>query len=173
MTEQPARPFHDRRYVRGHRTDEAGKVCHIRTSTAHNEPWLARPDCANVFVESLLKWRSQLDFKLFGFVVMPEHVHILLMPTETAGLRKIVMNLKRQSAWDINRLLGRSGRFWRGEFFDHWMRNKGQAARTVEYLHSNPVRRELVKSPEDYQYSSWHAWHRPEECSYHLDLDWW
>jgi REP element-mobilizing transposase RayT len=173
MAERTGLPFHDRRHVRGHRTDEPGRIYHLRASTVRNQPWLARPDCAETLIECLLEWRSELDFKLFAFVVMPEHVHMLCMPTETAGLRSIVMNVKRDSAWQINRLLRRSGRFWRGEFFDHWMRTKAQAARTVEYIHENPVRRGLVKRPEDYPYSSWHAWYRPQDCSYRLDLDWW
>jgi REP element-mobilizing transposase RayT len=173
MVEEPAHPLHSRRHVRGYRVDEPGRIYHIRTSTEDNEPWLALPGCAEVFIESLLKWRSRLDFQLFAFVVMPEHVHVLCMPTETASLRRIVMDVKRHSGWRINQLLGRSGRFWREEFFDHWMRKKSQAARTVEYLHNNPVRRELAKGPEDYPHSSWHAWYRPQECSYQLDLDWW
>jgi len=173
MSGPDERPFSERRHVRGHRVDEAGRIYHVRASTLGNQPWLARPDCAETLIECLLKWRSKLEFKLFAFVVMPEHTHILLMPTEAAGLRAIVMNLKRDSSWRISQLFASRGHLWRAEFFDHWMRTKDQAARAVEYIHENPVRRCLVKKAEEYPYSSWRAWNCPQECRYRLDLDWW
>jgi putative transposase len=102
---------------------------------------------------------------------MPEHVHIVLMPTEVAGLSKILMNLKRHSAWLLNRRLHRKGGFWLDDFFDHWARDRKQVAESIEYLHNNPVRRGLVSKPEEYPYSSYLAWEQPENSRYQVDRE--
>jgi len=171
MADKAKHKYEHLRHVRGDRQDLRWTVFHIRANTIDQQPWLAREDCAAIFVEELFRLRKKYAFGLFAFVIMPEHVHLVLMPTEVAGISKIMMSLKRCSAWKINQRLGRKGRLWRKEFFDHWARKPKQIAEAIQYLHSNPVRRGLVRNPEDYPYSSCLAWKSPEKSPYKIDRD--
>jgi REP element-mobilizing transposase RayT len=94
-------------------------------------------------------------YELHAAVVMPEHVHLLLTPLRDErgwpyGLPSILKSLKGTSARSVNRLSGSSGPVWQEESFDHVPRSQESFEDKVEYIRQNPVRRGLVKTPEDY-----------------------
>ena len=94
-------------------------------------------------------------YKLLEYVVMPNHVHLLvypqLDPTESLHL------LKGITARYANRILARTGwPFWQDETFDHWVRHVGQLAKIREYIASDPVRCGLAARAQDYPWSSAH-----------------
>jgi REP element-mobilizing transposase RayT len=95
--------------------------------------------------------------KLSAWVVMPNHVHVLLFPYEE--LSHVMLVIKSASARRANPLLERSGqRFWQDESFDHWVRDGHQRRRIIRYIEANPVTAGLVVAPEDWRWSS--AWAR-------------
>ena len=94
---------------------------------------------------------------LHGVVVMPDHVHLLLTPLRNAegemfSLQEILHGLKGASARSINLLRGRSGPVWQDESFDHVLRSDESLKQKLEYIRQNPVRKGLVKEPEDYRW---------------------
>ena len=92
-------------------------------------------------------------YQLHAYVVMPNHVHILLDPY--VPLAKISGPLKGVAACDINARLGRTGKpLWQDESFDHWIRNSAEFERIRHYIEWNPVRAGLVARPEDWKWSS-------------------
>jgi len=118
--------------------------------------WLRHPRVARSVVRCLRYGAEKLNFyKLYAFVVMPNHVHVLLEPK--VPLARITHGIKGVSARLANRILGRSGRpFWQDESFDRWLRDEAEFRRTVRYIENNPVRAGLVQNPEDWPWSS--AW---------------
>ncbi len=96
-------------------------------------------------------------YELHAAVVMPEHVHLLLSPLRDNqgwpySLPQILKLLKGTSARSINKLLHSSGPVWQEESFDHVLRSHESFDQKREYIRQNPVRRGLVKKPEDYQW---------------------
>jgi REP element-mobilizing transposase RayT len=92
-------------------------------------------------------------YELYAFVIMPNHVHILLEPR--APLAKITNVLKGVAARDANATLGRKGKpFWQDESFDHWVRNSAEFERIRHYIEWNPVNAKLASKPEDWKWSS-------------------
>jgi putative transposase len=94
-------------------------------------------------------------FHLHAGVVMPEHVHLLLTPLRDANgnvfcLRDILKGIKGASARRVNQLLDRSGPVWQEESFDRVVRSWESLQQKIEYIRRNPVRRGLVKTPEEY-----------------------
>ncbi len=95
--------------------------------------------------------------KLHGVVVMPDHVHLLLTPLRNAegemfSLQDILHGLKGASARSVNLLMGSSGPVWQDESFDHVLRSDESLKQKLEYIRQNPVRKGLVKEPEDYKW---------------------
>jgi REP element-mobilizing transposase RayT len=87
---------------------------------------------------------------------MPDHVHLIFSPlinhdrTEVWSLPKIMDAIKGASAHKINRALGRRGRVWQTESFDHVLRSSEGLDAKIEYVLQNPVRRNLVTNWREY-----------------------
>ncbi len=93
--------------------------------------------------------------QLHAVVVMPDHVHLVLTPLRDAegwplSLSAILKALKGTSARSINKFRESGGPVWQEESFDHVVRSEESFDEKVEYIRQNPVRRGLVKKPEDY-----------------------
>jgi putative transposase len=96
------------------------------------------------------KWEL---YELFSWVLMANHVHILLQPHKP--LREVTRAVKNTSGRRANLILGRSGQpFWQDESYDHWVRNGKEFDRIVQYIEWNPVKAGLVEQPELWPWSS-------------------
>ncbi len=114
--------------------------------------WLSQPAVAGCVVRHILE-NDGSDYQVHAFVVMPNHVHVLLEPW--IELSAITRTTKGRSARQANLILGTTGqRFWQDESFDHWVRNELEFSRTVQYIEHNPVTAGLVERPEDWPWSS-------------------
>ena len=103
--------------------------------------------------------------KLHAAVVMPDHVHLVLTPLRDEqgwpyALSAILKLIKGVSARSVNKLLGSSGPVWQEESFDHVLRSNESFQAKAEYIRQNPVRRGLVKRPEDYPW----LWVQQDPC---------
>ena len=103
----------------------------------HGECLLARPELKAV-VESALRHFDGQRYRLDAFVVMPNHVHVLVTPLGAHRLSEIVQNWKSYTAHEINRRLGRKGSFWQKESFDHIVRSADEMERLRKYIRDNP-----------------------------------
>ena len=95
--------------------------------------------------------------RLHAAVIMPDHVHLLFTALRDANgwtfaLPEILRAIKGTSARSINQLSSRTGRVWQDESFDHVLRGDESLRETMEYIRQNPVRKGLVKKPEDYEW---------------------
>jgi REP element-mobilizing transposase RayT len=108
---------------------------------------------ANIVRETLLRWDGD-RYVLIAWVIMPNHVHILIERADGFSVSEIMHSLKSYSAHEANRLLGRKGRFWFKEYFDRYIRNHHHLVATVKYIEENPVKARLCRNAEDWEFSS-------------------
>ena len=97
---------------------------------------LKRDDCRQTVVENLLHF-NLTRYRLHAFVVMPNHVHILMEIAARDDLPKIVHSWKSYTAKRINALTGGEGEVWQKEYFDRLVRNAEHYAKTIEYIRRN------------------------------------
>jgi REP element-mobilizing transposase RayT len=109
---------------------------------------------ASKIVQDSLIFGHCSRYELHRWVLMPNHVHVLLSPKEGWPLERIVHGIKSFTAHEINKALGRSGSFWAPDYFDREMRNEGHRERTSLYIEWNPVKAKLCPNPEMWPYSS-------------------
>jgi putative transposase len=105
-------------------------------------------------VREALQWRHQRDYTLHEWVIMPTHVHLLFTPLGEKALSRIVQSLKANSGARINRLRGSTEPVWYREYFDRFIRDEAHFGRTVDYIHSNPVRAGLAECARLYRWCS-------------------
>jgi putative transposase len=115
--------------------------------------WLRDPRIAKA-VENAIDEVAQSGWcVVHAYVLMPNHVHALVEPK--VDLRRIPRGIKGRSARACNQLLNRTGRpFWQEESYDHWVRNAASFEKIRRYIEVNPVSAGLVKSPEEWEWSS-------------------
>ncbi len=120
---------------------------------ANGPLWLRDPKIAGYVEDAILRGEELGHYQLDTYVVMPNHVHVLLWPR--VPLARITGGIKGVSARDANAALGRVGmHFWEDESFDHWVRNEAELVRIRAYIDRNPVSAGLVERPEDWPWSS-------------------
>ena len=119
----------------------------------HGTRPLADARVAGLIQNALLHFDGE-RYQLHAWVVMPNHVHVLLSPIEGHSLTEITHSWKSFTANQANKLLGRTGEFWQRESFDRFIRNEEHFAAEVDYIERNPVAAGLCRTPEDWVFSS-------------------
>lgn len=121
------------------------------------ECYLRRTEIAGLVKEALQHFHER-QYILDDWVIMPNHVHLVLWPMPNHTLSEILRSRKRYTSRHANILLGRTGQdFWQPESYDHWIRNDEERLRIRRYIRNNPIKAGLCKSVEEWPWSSAHA----------------
>ena len=173
---------HRRRY------EGFGHARYLTFSCFRNQPFLSRDRAATWLAEALRTAREKELFDLWAWVAMPTHVHVLLLPSEGVTVGRILsaikqsvskralVYLRRENPAGLKAMKDRqpngrvSYRFWqRGGGYDRNIWSPKGIREKIDYIHANPVRRELVARPQDWRWSSWHAWATGEDDPVPID----
>ena len=115
--------------------------------------YLRQPEIARIVVASIYKGVDLGHYELGAYVVMANHVHLLIRPRIAPD--RLLKSLKGATAREANRVLGRTGEpFWQKESYDHWVRSASEFQNIRTYIEANPVKAGLVRNPRDYSWSS-------------------
>ena len=96
-----------------------------------------------------------LDYKLYGFCIMPEHLHLIIHPFGKHNISYIMQMIKGSFSRKINKINNKEGNIWQRRFYDECILNNTELINKLEYMHNNPVKANLVTAPEEYYYSSY------------------
>jgi REP element-mobilizing transposase RayT len=125
--------------------------------------WVLPPRARTIVLENCLAEHKKRRIFLEAVVIMPEHVHLALWINRAEdgwphSLPAVLKTIKGRSGFQINKELARKGTVWQRESFDRIPRSEDKLEDHIEYIRQNPVRRGLVKKPEDYPWT----WISPE-----------
>jgi putative transposase len=132
------------------RYQQEGDDHFITFSCYHRLPYLGTPESRNLFLNSLESTRKRYDFQVLGYVVMPEHVHLLLSEPPEPPLSKALQSLKLSVS-----KLSQPKPFWQTRYHDFNVLTHNKRVEKLKYMHRNPVVRGLVATPEDWQWSTY------------------
>ena len=124
----------------------------VTFSCYRREAYFATPDSKNTFLDSLELTRRHYHFEVLGYVVMPEHVHLLVSePFDyEVPLSKALQALKISVS---RRLSARP--FWQRRYYDFNVFSHNKRVEKLKYMHRNPVKRGLVGRPDEWRWSSY------------------
>jgi putative transposase len=132
---------------------------HFITFTCYRRMQLLQAEPVRAAVlQALENARRRYELRIYGFVLMPEHVHLLLSEPERGTLARSLQSLKSASARVARRadtkVAAAASRFWQTRYYDRYMRDFAEFIEKLRYIHRNPVKRGLCSAPEDWRWSS-------------------
>jgi len=134
------------------RYQQQGDYHAINFSCYHRLPYLNDDHTRIVFEQTLEQLRQRHQFFLFGYVIMPNHVHLLLTEPKLHSLATMLSVLKGETS---KLLKGERPQFWQSRYYDFNVLTHQKYVEKLKYIHRNPVERGLVERPEDWPWSSY------------------
>ena len=152
-----------------HRTYGAHHLHFITCSCYRRLPFLRSARSRDRFLSILEQTRQRYHFVVVGYVLMPEHIHLLITEPEIGTPSTVMQVLKQRTARALlpkkKRADSRQGRlfgdgilhtpFWQARFYDFNVWTTKKRVEKLRYMHRNPVKRGLVSSPEEWRWSSY------------------
>jgi putative transposase len=126
----------------------------VTTKAWQNEPIFQVQETAKVVVSKILECRDRGSYLLHEFVLMPNHLHLILTPTENVSLEKAVQLIKGGSSHEIHRVRGNKMQIWQSGFHESRVVGWEDLKRKADYIRFNPVAAKLVDLPKDWVYGS-------------------
>ena len=124
----------------------------VTFSCYHRLPYLNNEHARTIFLEELERLRQRHRFHVYGYVLMPEHVHLLMSEPPEIKLSGIFRALKTETS---KQLKGERTRFWQLNYYDFNVFTHPKFSEKLRYMHRNPVKRGLVENPADWPWSSY------------------
>jgi putative transposase len=161
-----------------------GDLHFITFSCYRRLPLLNTTHARDMFVQELARVRTETGFRLLGYVVMPEHVHLLMsepkIGSPSAAIQKLKQRVSRKMRGGIAQEQFRSQpeesgeplrSFWQARFYDFSVNSEGKKKEKLNYMHANPVIRGLVQHPKNWLWSSWSFYFGWEPTLVQLDIE--
>jgi len=142
----------------------------ITFSCHHRDPLLGAPQARDVFEQTLERVRRWYGLFVSGYVVMPEHVHLLISEPERGKLPTALQMLKQNVAHQLRPCEGTP--FWERRYYDFNVWSDAKRIEKLRYIHRNPVKRGLAERPEDWLWSSFRHYAAGVEGAVEIESQW-
>ena len=138
--------------LRRHKAE--GRPIFVTFSTLKKKTILKNPKIANVVQHVLLDLEKERKLKLLEYVIMPDHIHLLISERGGYSFENILRLFKTKSSKEINKIRNTKGRNWERRYFDRIIRSEDEYRKAIKYIRYNPIKKGLVESSSDYLFSS-------------------
>jgi putative transposase len=169
-----------------HRSYGAHELHFVTCSCYHRMPKLRCARGRDRFLSILEHTRKRYRFVVVGYVVMPEHIHLLLSEPEVGTVSTVMQVLKQRTARALlpKKRVGDARQrtffgetlerppFWQARFYDFNVRTEKKRVEKLRYMHNNPVKRGLVLAPDDWKWSSYRFYFLDEAGPVRVNEGW-
>ena len=135
----------------------------------HRRRLLTTNESRRIFESALERVRRTFKLRVYGYVLMPEHVHLLLSEPQQDTLADALKSLKQGVS---RRLIGDAQHFWQKRYYDFNIRDYPQFMEKLRYIHRNPVKAGLCERPEDWEWSSFRHYATGREGRVEIESEW-
>jgi putative transposase len=152
------------------RYQQCGCFHFLTFSCYRRQALLTREGAYEIFARELEAVRLCYGFVVAGYVLMPEHVHLLVGEPPRSSLSIAIQVLKQQTS---RKLKQRDDlQFWQRRYYDFNVHNEEKRIEKLRYMHRNPVKRGLVEKPEQWPWSSFRHYATGEIGPVEIELEW-
>jgi len=152
------------------RYQKSGCFHFITFSCYRRQPLLTRDNAYEIFQHELKKVRLRYGMVVAGYVLMPEHVHLLVGEPSKDSLATALQVLKQQTSRKLK--TAAEVRFWQRRYYDFNVHDESKRTEKLRYTHRNPVKRGLVEKPEQWHWSSFRHSAKGVEGAVEIESQW-
>jgi putative transposase len=149
------------------RYQQFGHLHFVTFSCYQRQPFMETPETRELFEEALERIRRRNDFQVIGYVVMPEHVHLLVREPGRGSLATAIQAVKLSV---VRRM--ETHPFWLARYYDFNLFTESKRTEKLDYMHFNPVKRGLVEKMEQWPWSSYRSYCTGETARVQVELAW-
>jgi len=169
-----------------------GHIYYITTNVYQNLPLFKHPTFIIPLIDSLNYYRYKYRFKILGYVIMPDHIHLIVWPQDQPAISEFMRDFKKftavrlirqaevENASAILQAFANAGeatkrcdhKIWQDSYWDTNIFTERFLRQKLHYIHRNPVRANLVANPAEYPYSSYRNYALNDESLIAIDRDW-
>ena len=149
------------------RFQQAGDTHFLTFSCHKRQPYLATATARELFERTLEQTRRRYVFHVFGYVIMPEHIHMLVSEPKRGMLDRVFQALKTSVSKQSDKRP-----FWLARYYDFNVQSEEKRIEKLKYMHRNPVTRGLVTRPEEWKWSSFRHYLTGEIGSVEIESFW-
>jgi putative transposase len=146
---------------------QTGEFHFLTFSCYRRRPYLSTAAAMDLFEDALERVRLRYLFVVAGYVVMPEHVHLLVSEPRRALLSRAIQALKLSVS-----MRSQERPFWQAHYYDFNVSTHEKFVEKLRYIHRNPVRRGLATRPEDWKASSFRHYQTGERGTVEIESEW-
>jgi putative transposase len=151
------------------RFQQAEALHFITFSCFHRLPYLEAAEPKDTVEAVLELTRARHQACIYAYVLMPEHVHLLMNEPPLILVAQFLKALKQITA---RKLKGKREQFWQARYYDRNIRGEEARSEVIRYIHRNPVKRGLAASPEHYRWSSFHHYATGIRGTVEIESEW-
>ncbi len=152
------------------RFQESGQLHFLTFSCYRRRANFGSAPPRSTFESSLERVRQHYGLCVYGYVVMPEHVHMLVNEPENGSLAQAMQSLKQSVARSL--ALRATDPFWQARYYDFNVWSEHKFVEKLRYIHRNPVTRGLVTRPEDWVWSSFRHYAKGKAGPVEIESQW-
>jgi putative transposase len=141
-------------------------VYFVTTDTWQRRKLFQKAELAKIVLEQIFECRKRGFYKLHAFVLMPEHLHMLITPGEEASLEKALMMIKGGSSFRIGKELNYKFPIRLSGYHDRWIRDIAEYRIRKQYIELNPVKAQLAEKAVDYSAGSASGKYEMDPCEF-------
>ena len=156
------------------RFQQSGQSHFLTFSCFRRQANFSSAETYDLLLQCLENMRRRFALCIYGYVVMPEHVHLLVNEPKQVSLAGAIHFLKLSFAKQLRSRRGavESGSFWQKRYYDRNVRDAREFTIKLRYLHRNPVKRGLVKEPGEWKWSSFRHYSLREIGIVEIESEW-
>ena len=139
------------------RYHEENRPYFVTTVVKNREPIFADHRVATLLRDVIKRCRQRYHFLVLGYVIMPDHVHAIIVPRPSDTISAVMRYIKGTFARTYNAKRTSGGAVWQPKFYDTGVRSMRELRTRIRYIEENPVQARLVAQPEQYPFSSAHS----------------
>jgi REP element-mobilizing transposase RayT len=169
-----------------------GSIYYITNVTYNRLKIFTKPSFIILIIDSLNYYRYQYSCKIIGYVIMPDHIHLLIWPREEKAVTGLMRDFKRFTSGRITRQAKVEGKaewvdmfefagsetgraeykVWQDSFWEQSIYTEKLLKQKLDYIHLNPVRAGIVETATDYHYSSYRNYSLDDNQLIEIDSHW-
>jgi REP element-mobilizing transposase RayT len=151
---------------------ETNATYFLTTNTENSLPVFSDSKNCKILLVTLEYFKLVLDYRLYGFCIMPTHLHLVIHPFGTYNFSYIMKMIKGSFTRKLNKANGKTGKIWQKGFYDECIRDEMHLLRVLEYIHNNPLKAGLAMEPEEYLFSSYsHYFQTANQTNQIVEID--